>query len=279
MPFTPNPHFNSPANIRRLIVSELRTHFETQKSRGQEPDPSFNERVERWFGDGEEDLHFANATEVDPPEQLEEDLDVGAQHTQDHLPLSPINLGEPDLSIVDAPHRTAQEILEGIQGYDNNESEHPKLPSYRDYVAQSPAYQWLLSRIQRDIAVTVPTPNLMDLISETISKGLSRSDRGRVLSRSGGPHIFTVDLTARWQPLMFLNDQGYFQAVNDPGEALGKVITLTGTTTDAQALTAEQYIQQTWPLTGMEIFEALKCAVRRNIDGEFSSDTRESTTP
>ena len=151
------------------------------------------------------------------------------------------------------------------------DEENVKLPSYRDYVVGSPAYELLLSRINRNMTTTTASPNVMESISGHIIRDLSRNDGARSISRNQGPHICNVGFIINWLPLEFLKNQDYGMT---PEEAFGKVITLTGTDTNAQALTTEQYMQQTWPFTGDIILEALKDAFRQGPEVGSSSRRR-----
>jgi hypothetical protein len=49
-------------------------------------------------------------------------------------------------------------------------------------------------------------------------------------------------------------------------EVVAKVITLTGSAMDAQALTCEQYLCQTWPSAGEYIIRLVKDVVRGGPD-------------
>ena len=171
-----------------------------------------------------------------------------------------------------------KEMFVGVEDLDeqdlNSEDIQTNLPSYRDFVIGTPPYRWLLSRIQRDITMSVASPDIMRSISDQILVGLSRSNDAKNLSRSQGPHICSVGFSIDWLLLKFLRDQGYQER---PEDALGKVITLTGTATNAQALTTEQYIQQTWPLTGIRVLEALKDAVRQETGEQNRSKQGKSS--
>ena len=62
-----------------------------------------------------------------------------------------------------------------------------------------------------------------------------------------------------WNPLKFLEEQKYTEK---PDEALKRAITLTGSKNDAQALTASEYLSQTWPATGEFVMELVVRVVR-----------------
>lgn len=55
-----------------------------------------------------------------------------------------------------------------------------------------------------------------------------------------------------WDPLAFLEQQSYNE-ISD----LGRTITITGSASDAQAVTTTEYLIQTWP-TGGEIMKLIE---------------------
>jgi hypothetical protein len=71
-------------------------------------------------------------------------------------------------------------------------------------------------------------------------------------------YTYSASLEIIWNPISFLIDQQY-QGGED--HAIRTVITLTGSGIDAQAITCAQYMQQTWPMTGIETLQALEAAI------------------
>ncbi|KAF2789972.1 hypothetical protein K505DRAFT_340816 [Melanomma pulvis-pyrius CBS 109.77] len=92
--------------------------------------------------------------------------------------------------------------------------------SYTDFVAKTPAYRWLLSRMRREIFLIPSEPN-------------HKEDIRRVIL-------------------------GLLPPCNRPEEVVEKAITLTGSAEDAQAQTCAEYLSQTWPSTGKLIVLLLK---------------------
>lgn len=62
-----------------------------------------------------------------------------------------------------------------------------------------------------------------------------------------------------WDPISFLREQQYQGSLH---ETIEKVITLTGSTKNAQALTTLEYLRQTWPTTGEHILQLVKDVLR-----------------
>ncbi|KAF2476948.1 uncharacterized protein BDR25DRAFT_348857 [Lindgomyces ingoldianus] len=133
-------------------------------------------------------------------------------------------------------------------------STHGNLPRYCDFIVGNPAYTWLLSRLERELLLAPAEPNHMRAISDTILNGLSHR-AFRNLSHERGPHLCDMTFMVDWDPLAFLQEQEYDEK---PEEAFERAITLTGTGSNAQALTTAQYLSQTWPLWLYHTIERLR---------------------
>lgn len=134
------------------------------------------------------------------------------------------------------------------------------LAQYRDTITNSPAYEWLFSKIHSDLYMMPTEPNIMQDISDQLLRKLSReAPLFRQVSRSRSPHLCAMDFCVKWNPLSFLLEQGY----EEPHEqALARAITLTGSGGNVQALTAEQYLKQTFSRTGEEFLALFQDLVR-----------------
>ncbi|KAJ5525503.1 hypothetical protein N7494_012153 [Penicillium frequentans] len=62
-----------------------------------------------------------------------------------------------------------------------------------------------------------------------------------------------------WDPVTFLQEQQYLES---PEIAIGQAIVLTGSAVMVQALTCSEYLQQTWPSSGMKILELIQELIR-----------------
>ncbi|PVI02799.1 hypothetical protein DM02DRAFT_612609 [Periconia macrospinosa] len=235
---------------RTAITERLKGDFVAAPGKDKDSSMSFNEIFARWS--------FEEASDF-----AEEAESVSGRHNREQekfVQPTPIDSFE---GVKDFEEL----VLEEIDQQDSGDWDEPiKLPPYRRYVEESWAYRWLLSRIRRNMVLTSPLPNLMQDISDNIFNYFSHSEEVRKLSRSIVPMVCTAEFFLDWCPSEFLREQGYQQK---PEEAIGKVITLTGSATDAQALTVEQYTHQTWPLTGIDVLESLKDALR-NSKGTYS---------
>lgn len=82
----------------------------------------------------------------------------------------------------------------------------------------------------------------------------------RHVSRRHAVPSVQVIFTAPWDPISFIEEQGYDPDIED---ILGKVITLTGSSADVQAATCEQYLCQTWPSTGRHMLRIIGDTIQR----------------
>jgi hypothetical protein len=130
------------------------------------------------------------------------------------------------------------------------------LLAYRDFILNSPAYEWLLTSLRKETLLAQPDPNSMLAIRREIINSLPPS---RKISRNRPAEAYNITFDISWDPLAFIREQSYEEK---PEDVVGKVITLTGSARDAQALTCEQYLCQTWPSAGKYIIRLVKDVVQ-----------------
>ncbi|KAF3905765.1 hypothetical protein AA313_de0203376 [Arthrobotrys entomopaga] len=129
--------------------------------------------------------------------------------------------------------------------------------AYRDFIFKTPAFEWLVASLRRDVLLETTEPNSMETIRKEIIRSLPSSRR---VSKMKSAEAFKVIYMTGWDPFLFLTEQQYKD--EDGPEAIMRAITLTGSTDDAQALTCAQYIRQTWPLNGKHIVWLINDVVR-----------------
>jgi hypothetical protein len=139
---------------------------------------------------------------------------------------------------------------------EDEEADMPELLAYRDFISEVPAYKWLLANVHREILLASAEPNLMDAVRRKILHFLPSSHK---VSRKTSVEAYKVVYEIEWDLLAFVKEQEY---IEEPDEAVEKVITLTGSANDAQALTCAQYLYQTWPSAGEHIIRLLKNVAR-----------------
>ncbi|KAL7784115.1 hypothetical protein V8C37DRAFT_363567 [Trichoderma ceciliae] len=130
------------------------------------------------------------------------------------------------------------------------------LLAYREFFANSKAYEWLLTRLRREFNLA---PTESNTIQEVRSKIISSLPSVHRISRRASPQSYRAVFKLDWDILEFFESQKYSK---QPEEVFEGVITLTGSCLDAQAATCAQYIQQTWPLTGGVAIELIKEVLR-----------------
>lgn len=167
------------------------------------------------------------------------------------------------MSLWDEKLEDAEDVVDTDPSIDSKEeSEHgdeetnsTELPAYRNFIFETPAYEWLLASLRREFHL-LAEPNLMRAIRQEIIRVLPRS---RKVSRMKSTEIYKVTFQVAWDPLTFIKEQGYKE---EPDEAISLAITLTGSVKDAQALTCAQYLCQTWPISGNHIILLVQEVIR-----------------
>jgi hypothetical protein len=154
------------------------------------------------------------------------------------------------------PNETSQphDVLSAVVLPDHDEVSLPDKRGYRDVVFGSPAYKALVARLKRRARLTQPAEtDAMMSIRRRILKELPHE---RHISRHSESERFTMALRVAWNPKVFFQNQ--YQGFEAAAELLPRVITLTGSADDAQALPCSDYLFQTWPSTGPHVLNAVK---------------------
>ncbi|RYP58420.1 hypothetical protein DL769_008959 [Monosporascus sp. CRB-8-3] len=154
---------------------------------------------------------------------------------------------------------------------DNQEASTTQLRAYRDFIFNSPPYEWLLASLRKEILLAPAEPNSLEAIRREIIKSLPSS---HVVSRKKPAEAYKMTFVVEWNPLAFVIDQGYEE---EPDEAIGIAVTLTGSATDAQALTSAQYLRQTWPTVGEHIIRLVREVVRSGAGNRHRCDLPDNT--
>jgi hypothetical protein len=133
----------------------------------------------------------------------------------------------------------------------------PDSGPYRDFILETPAYKWLVASLRSEATLARGNPDLMESIRETIFSALPSSQK---ISRKEPSQAYKATFELDWDPLHFVREQQYTES---PEEALERAITLTGRSSNAQALTTKVYLCQTWPTTGKQVMRLVNDVVRR----------------
>lgn len=121
-------------------------------------------------------------------------------------------------------------------------------------LVESRAYQWLLGRLRiwAGSVLTTREGTTMEAIRHSILHSLNARNRANLDGTYEAHYVIS------WSPLEFLRKQSYQKGEN---QAIGEVITVTGSAVDAQAMTCAQYMNQMWPLSADETLGALQAAM------------------
>ncbi|PLB47714.1 hypothetical protein P170DRAFT_385589 [Aspergillus steynii IBT 23096] len=142
----------------------------------------------------------------------------------------------------------------------------PGLQKYRECIIGNPAYEWLLSDLQRHSLLAPSSPDVMTEIGSAITQSLLSRPH---FSRRESALPYKMTYTMNWDLKTFLEDQEYNE---EHFKALPLAITLTGSREAAQALTCSQYLHQTWPSSAGEVLKLLQALLK------FEAKNRETCT-
>lgn len=135
----------------------------------------------------------------------------------------------------------------------------PDRRGYREVIFDSEAYKALAIRLASEAFLT-PLSDL-DAMRVIRSKVLTTVPIEKYISRHEESTLLTMTIVVRWEPIAFLRDQ--YRDSEDFTELLERVITLTGSASNAQALPCSEYVAQTWPTAGPHILAAVSGAVQK----------------
>lgn len=134
---------------------------------------------------------------------------------------------------------------------------------YSDLI-QSQAFQWLLTRLWRQVHLTTSEPDNLSIIKKKILGGLPIPKQ---VTCSRQVETYSVVFNVNWDPLSFVFEQEYDK---DADEAIATAVTITGGPEFTQAATTTEYLEQTWPISGMWVLEVLREVVLHGT-GDFIS--------
>ena len=150
--------------------------------------------------------------------------------------------------------------------------EPPRYQEVRSFLLDGPAYQWLLENARSSALLTERKGTILEAVTRTIDARLSSMRIPRPQSSQVFQAIFDID----WDLPNFLRGQEYDTTL---GLAFERVITVTGSSTNAQGLTCMDYMCQTWPSSGREVVRVfqralmspkLSCSSKRSLRNFYS---------
>jgi len=157
----------------------------------------------------------------------------------------------PALDINNTPDQ--QDGAEGEEPGDSSDNLKPTLPEVDmariNFVINTSSFSWLLKAVQSRSQLDYAAADILDSIRTAASSCLNEYRGNRALRSQ------KAVMRMAWDPRAFLEQQGY-ERIN----ALRTAITINGSAAEAQLLSCESYVKQTWPLTGETVLEALTAA-------------------
>ncbi|KAH8812294.1 hypothetical protein F5884DRAFT_855596 [Xylogone sp. PMI_703] len=131
----------------------------------------------------------------------------------------------------------------------------PELEVYRKFISNIPAYEWLLESIHTELLLAPAEPSIQNAIRKKILNSLPSSS---TVSRYDHPNIYQARFILEWDLMAFLREEEYDQGTDG---LLGKIITITGLSKDAQAMTCLQYLHQTWQSYGSHLLQLIEATL------------------
>jgi len=168
------------------------------------------------------------------------------------------NIEKPDLDRQDND-LTSDEPGTDVQDEEEHEVDYAitHFPEAWAFLTASHAYEWLLARMKTEMLLTKIEGSQAENIKREVLKGLSsvskRPDYGQAIIKA------RFDMS--WDLPGFLKEK----YPDEQELQLGSLITIVGTGDNAQALTCAQYMNQVWPITGLETLLALQGALDKGL--------------
>lgn len=132
--------------------------------------------------------------------------------------------------------------------------EPPIYQEVRPFLLDGPAYQWLVENARSSAFLTERKGTILETITCNIDAALSSMRT----PKSQRPQVFQVIFDVDWDLPGFLRSQEYETTWDI---AVERAITVTGSSSNAQALSCMDYMRQTWPSSGCEVVRVLQRAV------------------
>ena len=140
-----------------------------------------------------------------------------------------------------------------------NFSEALQVSAARVFLFKSTQFQWLLGRLRAAVSLTMWQDSALQKVSTAVTSCLKQLAPSKTQNA-----IFKV----AWDPLAFVEEQEY---PSSEGNIIERVINISGSARDAQALICTQYMEQTWPTTGVDLLPAISSAISKGYHAKVQS--------
>jgi len=144
--------------------------------------------------------------------------------------------------------------------------EFPRYKEARSFLLDGPAYQWLIENARSSALLTERKGTILEAVTRKIDATLSSMRTPKSLRSQ----VFQANFDMDWDLPNFLRGQEYDTTLEI---AVERAITVTGSSSNAQALSCMDYICQTWPSSGREVVRVLQKAL---ISPNLSCSSKQS---
>jgi hypothetical protein len=166
----------------------------------------------------------------------------------------------------DHPVAERDEFFKGVKDEDEN-IQGIDLAVYQQAILNSPAYEWFLSSVRKELSLQWSTNQPPVMIENIRSKILEKLPTG-ILSKRRALGACEVQFDLRWE------DEKEGELPNELYTQLRKVensLVLTGSPKVAQELTVREYLSQTWLANGSRLLDVILEAVH-DTDYKYSGE-------
>jgi hypothetical protein len=176
------------------------------------------------------------------------------------------NIEKPDVGGQDSDVAFEESDIAIIEDEEGNEEDYAitHFPEAWAFLTSSHAYEWLLGKIRTDFLLTKMDGTLAENIKETVIKGLAS------VSKKLG--YCQAESKARFDIACSLPEFLKEKYPNELSLQLRSLITIVGSEDDVQALTCAQYMNQVWPVTGLETLLALQGALDKGAGQTYQGN-------
>jgi hypothetical protein len=129
------------------------------------------------------------------------------------------------------------------------------LADYKVFVESSESYRWLVSRIWQHGRLSYGDPDTKSEISINLRERLRTHESLQKMSHQRPLSKVLVEFILQWHPKDHVEEQGQDYPLSS---TLDNILCLTGSWDEAQAMTAADYMRQTWPNTGEAVISLFK---------------------
>jgi hypothetical protein len=176
------------------------------------------------------------------------------------------NLEKPDVDRQDDNFTLGERNKAVIQDEEEQEDDYAitHFPDAWAFLTGSRAYEWLLARMKTEMLLTKTDGTQAENIKRDILKGLASVSK----KVNYGQVVNEARFDISWDLPGFLKIK-----YPDKHEVqLGSLITIVGIGYNVQALTCAQYINQVWPVTGVETLSALQEALDKGAGQNYKGN-------